>query len=244
MIPVLDVLDGVALQARSGERGRYRPVRSVLAGGADPVILGRAFRDELGLSLCYVADLGAIEGRSVDLELIAALAAEGLDLWIDAGIADVATASQVLSAGASRAVIGSETLPGLEALDALSAALPVDRLAFSLDLRGMRPVGGAPRVAEAGPLEIAGRSAAAGYRSLIVLDLDRVGARTGPAFQLLARLKRGQPDLDLIAAGGVRDRRDLERLADLGCAGALVATAIHTGRITRYDVDALRRLEE
>ena len=31
-------------------------------------------------------------------------------------------------------------------------------------------------------------------------------------------------------------RRDLERMRDAGCDGALVATAIHTGRITATDV--------
>ena len=46
-----------------GERERYRPVSSVLAGeDGDPLALARAFRSELGLDELYVADLDAITG--------------------------------------------------------------------------------------------------------------------------------------------------------------------------------------
>jgi len=44
----------------------------------------------------------------------------------------------------------------------------------------------------------------------------------------------------LLAGGGVRDPGDLRELAQLGCTGALVATALHDGRLTAEDVAAAR----
>jgi uncharacterized protein related to proFAR isomerase len=44
----------------------------------------------------------------------------------------------------------------------------------------------------------------------------------------------------LFAGGGVLTRKDLERMEDAGCDGALVASAIHAGRINAEDVAALR----
>ena len=41
-----------------------------------------------------------------------------------------------------------------------------------------------------------------------------------------------------MAGGGVLTRKDLERMEDAGCDGALVASAVHAGRITAEDVAA------
>ncbi len=48
------------------------------------------------------------------------------------------------------------------------------------------------------------------------------------------------PGVTLLAGGGVRNADDLRRLKASGCDAALVATALHDGRITAADVAALR----
>jgi uncharacterized protein related to proFAR isomerase len=40
----------------------------------------------------------------------------------------------------------------------------------------------------------------------------------------------------------VLSRRDLERMRDAGCDGALVASAIHNGRLTVGDLTAVSRM--
>ena len=63
VVPVIDLKDGTAVHAVRGERERYRPVNSTLAGDdGDPLALARAFRSALGLDELYVADLDAIGG--------------------------------------------------------------------------------------------------------------------------------------------------------------------------------------
>jgi phosphoribosylformimino-5-aminoimidazole carboxamide ribotide isomerase len=46
--------------------------------------------------------------------------------------------------------------------------------------------------------------------------------------------------VQLFAGGGVRGIADLRKVAHIGCAGALVATALHEGRLTRDDVTAVK----
>jgi phosphoribosylformimino-5-aminoimidazole carboxamide ribotide isomerase len=41
----------------------------------------------------------------------------------------------------------------------------------------------------------------------------------------------------LYAGGGIHGPEDLQRLSTYGIRGALVASALHDGRITRADVD-------
>jgi phosphoribosylformimino-5-aminoimidazole carboxamide ribotide isomerase len=49
------------------------------------------------------------------------------------------------------------------------------------------------------------------------------------------------PDIRLLAGGGVLTRRDLEGMRDAGCDGALVASAIHNGRLSAADLAAVSR---
>jgi len=60
---------------------------------------------------------------------------------------------------------------------------------------------------------------------------------------LVEALRRAHPDMELLAGGGIGSAHDLERLADAGLDGALVATALHDGRIGRDDVAAVRRAD-
>jgi HisA/HisF family protein len=231
VIGVIDLKDGVAVHAVRGERQRYRPVRSGLVEGADPVDVARALRDRLGLNELYVADLDAIAGGLGHDETLRALAAEA-ELMVDAGAGDAAGVERVLSLGAARAIVGTETLADAAAF----AKLPLDRLVLSLDMRAGEVLARDPELATLGPGEALARLTRAGLREAIVLDLARVGSGEGPDVELVRELHGRFPRLALLAGGGVRDAADLRALAQAGAAGALVATALHSGAIGRDDL--------
>jgi phosphoribosylformimino-5-aminoimidazole carboxamide ribotide isomerase len=221
----------VAVHAVRGERQRYRPVRSGLVEGADPVAVARALRDRLGLRELYVADLDAIAGGRGHDDVLRALAAEA-ELMVDAGVGDAAGVERVLSLGVARAIVGTETLAEAAAF----AELPLDRLVLSLDMRGGRVLARDSELATLGPGEALARLTRAGLREAIVLDLARVGSGEGPDVGLLGELHGRFPQLALLAGGGVRDAADLRALGQAGAAGALVATALHSGAIGRDDL--------
>ena len=90
----------------------------------------------------------------------------------------------------------------------------------------MRPMAGSSAA------ELAVRAADAGVGSVIVLDLARIGTGAGIDLHMMDDIRRAAPRLTLLAGGGVRDSADLRALAAVGCDGALVATALLSGRIT------------
>jgi phosphoribosylformimino-5-aminoimidazole carboxamide ribotide isomerase len=231
VIGVIDLKDGLAVHAVRGERQRYRPVRSGLVDGADPVAVARALRDRLGLRELYVADLDAIAGGRGHDDVLRALATEA-ELMVDAGVGDAAGVERVLALGAARAIVGTETLKNAAAF----AELPLERLVLSLDMRAGRVLARDPELATLGPDEALARLARAGLRETIVLDLARVGSGEGPDVGLLGELHGRFPQLALLAGGGVRDAADLRALGQAGAAGALVATALHSGAIGRDDL--------
>jgi phosphoribosylformimino-5-aminoimidazole carboxamide ribotide isomerase len=234
VIPVIDLKGGAAVHAVRGQRERYRPLRSGLVGGSDPLRVARAFRGELELDELYVADLDAIAGGSPHREALAALAQEAR-VMVDAGVTDLVAARPLLELGVARVVIGTETLADEAALERL-ADLP---LVLSLDLRDGRLLSPVPELARLGPSEALARLTRSGVREVIVLDLARVGSGVGPQVELVGELCTRFPDLELLAGGGVRDLADLRALAAGGAAGALVATALHAGAIGGDELRAL-----
>ena len=246
VLGVLDLLAGRAVHARGGRRDSYEPVRTVagVAIDGDAVELARTYLRRFGLTEFYAADLDAIANRPPQDTLVASIAALGAPLWLDAGIASVTAARHALELAAAVVVVGLETMPSYDALAEICASAGGDRVAFSLDLRDGEPVVDSEGSAIRGepPPVVAARAAAAGVGALIVIDLARVGMGTGMDLALIARVREAAPGLTLLAGGGVRGADDLARLADAGCDGALVATALHDGRLGAEDVAAARRL--
>ncbi|MGH8698271.1 MAG: HisA/HisF-related TIM barrel protein [Vicinamibacterales bacterium] len=246
VIGVVDLRGGLAVHARGGVRGQYAPVDAVAGSRierGDPLALTRAYIDRLGLTELYAADLDAILERPPQDTVIAALAALGAPLWVDAGVSTVDRARRLLALGVHRVIVGLETLPSYAALRAICDASGGGRVAFSLDLRDGEPVVARGGIAPGDPPDrLAARAADAGAGTIIVLDLARVGAGVGLDLDTIATIRRAVPHLTLLAGGGVRGSGDLERLAGAGCDGALVATALHTGLIGAEDIAAAAQL--
>lgn len=249
IIPVLDLAGGVAVHARAGDRIHYAPLKSHLVPESvgDPAALLRAFHATLGVHECYLADLDAIQGGAIQRSLIRQLAEFHTGfagaLLVDAGANLPGGALEVLSCGASEVVVGLETLHAFADLVAILDVVSSSRVVFSLDLRLGNPVLH-PSMRDAsgsGPdaLSLAGQAAAAGIATLLLLDLGRIGTGCGVDLGLIEVLRRRFPGIRLLAGGGILTRRDLERMRDAGCDGALIASAIHTGRVNAADLAEL-----
>ncbi|HYH17931.1 MAG TPA: HisA/HisF-related TIM barrel protein [Azospirillum sp.] len=232
VIPVLDLRNGGVVHARRGERGRYPPLDSTLCAGNGPVAVVRGLLGLFAFRVIYVADLDAIEGtgdNGAALDRLAAAFPE-VGFWVDAGFRNAEQVRGFLARGTGDAVLGSESLDGIEPLAVLKAEPAGRRIVLSLDFRDRF----------VGPPDLPGRTDLWPHR-VIAMTLARVGSGAGPDRDRLADLRRAAPHAALFAAGGVRDAADLWDLAAQGVAGALVATALHDGRIGRATLEALAR---
>jgi phosphoribosylformimino-5-aminoimidazole carboxamide ribotide isomerase len=235
VVGVIDLKGGAAVRGVAGRREDYRPVESRLCPTAEPAAVARAYALQLGLEEVYLADLDAIAGGPPAWEVYAAVRGAGLRLWVDAGVRGAGLALELAAAGVESVVVGLETLESLDVVEHLAGRLG-GRLVFSLDLHAGLPLG---RLAGA-PEEIVSAVLARGVRRVLVLDLGRVGVGEGVGTEeLCARLAAPNPGVEVAAGGGVRGRADLERLKAAGVSAALVASALHDGRLTRADLAGL-----
>jgi phosphoribosylformimino-5-aminoimidazole carboxamide ribotide isomerase len=246
VIGVVDLRNGHAVHALAGHRELYQPVHTVAGRtirSGDAVALGRIYVEHLGIRELYVADLDALAGRPPQDAAVSDLAAIGATLLLDAAITSVDSARRALTIGADRVVVALETLPGFDALEDVCIAAGSSRVAFSLDLRNGRPIvatGGRISAATT-PSALAARAKDAGAGTVIVIDLARVGTAGGLDVELLADIRAATSGLTLLAGGGVRGAEDLARLSEVGCDGALVATALHDGRIGASEIASVAR---
>jgi phosphoribosylformimino-5-aminoimidazole carboxamide ribotide isomerase len=236
IIPVIDVLNGVAVHGIRGERERYQPLKSTLCRSADPLDIALTF-ESLGFNRLYLADLDAILGKSANFSLYQKIMAQTrLDLMVDAGTADITKAKKVLATEVSKIVIGSETLDSLDFLRQSVKAFGEDKVVVSIDLKEGKVLSASEAIASMDAVSVAQKLASLGVRQIILLDLDRVGTEHGINLALLRSVLE-KTGVEVLVGGGIRSLQELEELRNLGVSGALVATILHNGKL---EVDELK----
>ena len=238
IIPVIDLSDKQVVRGVGGRRSEYRPLVSPLSPSSRPLDVARGIRTHVGLSEIYLADLNAIAGGPADIATVRTLTADGFRLWVDPGIRDYIEVYPLIEhGGVEDVVVGLETVLSPDVLQTIIIEHG-ERIIFSLDLRAGEPLGDRQAWDGGDARMIAERVIGMGVRRLLVLDLAHVGMGQGLGTEALcAFLAATYPEVEISAGGGVRGPRDLVRLRASGVRAALVASALHDGRLTRADME-------
>jgi phosphoribosylformimino-5-aminoimidazole carboxamide ribotide isomerase len=240
IIPVIDLKGGQVVRGIAGRRAEYQPIKSRLVATCAPCDVAAAFLG-LGLQTIYLADLDAIAGADPNWRVYSALLDIGARLVVDAGVASVRAAERLAEfrcCGAMLAgiVAALETVPSPESARQIAAAIGSDWLVFSLDLTGRRMMTSTAAWQRFTPLSCAAWVLDAQIRRLIVLDVAAVGVGSGPTtLDLCREIRRHDRAAEIISGGGIRGREDLGLLEEAGCDAALVASALHDGRLSVGD---------
>lgn len=216
VIPVLDIRQGQVVQAVGGDRALYEPVQSTLTRSVDPVQVIDDLLRFAPFPVFYLADLDAIMGETAQRHLIVELCRrhQNLEFWVDAG--PLPQPDEDIPPN-FRPVLGTEF--------ACDWAVRDDHTILSLDFdqEGLRGGDGIWAKPDTWPARV------------IVMCLHRVGSMEGPDFALLGQIRKIRPDCELIAAGGVRDAKDVRQLLEAGM-DVLVASVLHQGNITAEEI--------
>jgi phosphoribosylformimino-5-aminoimidazole carboxamide ribotide isomerase len=232
VLPVLDLCKGGVVHARGGRREHYLPLASPSCSNSSPLSRVARLLQLYSFQNLYLADLDAIRGEGDNSSVIGAIARDypGLELWVDAGVASRERIEYLFTLGVARPIVGTETLPDVEAWQWLQAASWADRLVLSLDYRGGCFLG-PPELNQQPTLWPA---------TIIAMSLDRVGSKKGPDWWLLERLRQKRPHGGkLLAAGGIRGVEDLMQLAVWGASGVLLASALYDGSVGAVELQQL-----
>jgi len=218
---VLDILNGAVVHAVRGERSRYEPVSgfSTIVSTSEPLDILR----ELHPREVYVADLDLLTGRGDNLAVIRKISA-ATKTMADTGISNIRDLDRLPAS--VTLVLGTETA----SLQLIEKAAREYRVVVSIDMMKRKVLTRDPELAGQTPLQLLQRLNGMKLEGIILLELDRVGTSSGLDVQFLeeAAAVANHP---LILGGGVKGEEDLMALQEMGFSGALLATALHNGRI-------------
>ena len=197
----------------------------------DPVAVARRF-DAAGARWIHVVDLDAArDGGNPNISVVEAICANvSASVQTGGGVRTVADASERLSAGVERVVVGSAAVEHPEVVEELAALHP-GQVAVGLDARG-RDVAIHGWTTETGLdlVMLAGQFARPGVAAIISTDIGRDGTLEGPGDGPYRALLDAL-DVPVIASGGVGSLDDLRGL-DRRLAGVIVGRAIYEKRFT------------
>ncbi len=215
-----DLKGGIVVKGVRGERQKYRPIAesSRLVRTSDPIGMIRDLRPKE----TYIADLDRIMGVGDHLAVITELSAMTRTM-ADIGVSD-ARGFSIASGVSGAAVLGTETAPW-----GVIEQCQGRRTVVSLDMKGGRTVCRDPLL-DKGPLEVIRMLNGLEVAAVILLDVARVGSGEGIDTELVTAAVSSSKH-DVIVGGGVRDASDLDLLERCGASGAIVASAVHDGRM-------------
>jgi phosphoribosylformimino-5-aminoimidazole carboxamide ribotide isomerase len=150
---------------------------------------------------------------------------------VDAGVTDLARAKRVLESRVSKVIIGTETLGSIGFVAEAVEFFGSEKIVVSLDLMSDKVLSKLEFDKSKDPVGLLREFQKMGVAQIIVLDLARVGSSEGVNLPVLKRMLMNH-NVKVLVGGGVRNIRDLVELKNLGVSGALLATALHSGRIT------------
>jgi phosphoribosylformimino-5-aminoimidazole carboxamide ribotide isomerase len=233
ILPALDVLDGRCVRLEGGD-----PARITVEGG-DPAAAALRFV-RAGARALHLVDLdGALEGiPAPDLVRRVAEAVPEASVQAAGGYRSLDAIAAGLEAGAARIVVGTAACSPRFLLAAVRRF--GEQLAVAIDARaGQVLANGWTRTSRMSVTDLAAACAAAGVAQVVVTSTERDGRLGGPDLGLLTDVLPYGPAV--VAAGGIAGLDDLRQLRAIGCAGAVLGSALWLGHVRLEDALALER---
>jgi phosphoribosylformimino-5-aminoimidazole carboxamide ribotide isomerase len=224
VFPSVDITDGRCVRLMQGSYGNERVYSD------DPVRVALGFC-RAGARWLHIVDLdGARDGDQSNRELVLEVVrSAACPVQAGGGLRTIDDITEVVAAGAGRAMVGAEALDDLGALHGLCARFG-ERVAALIEARSGN--GSSEKSTATNGIALPDALQAledAGVAMIVYVDLDRDGTTSGPNLDELERLAT-LTDVPLIAAGGITsldDVRAVARLHDMGVRGAVVGRALY-----------------
>jgi len=232
LIFVMDLLDGVVVHAKKGEREKYQPIHlfSSIINTSDPVQV----IEEIKPVEVYIADLNRVMNTGSNKDIIKEIRNKNRKtrIMIEYGIRGLYDLKEAAEAEiADNIVLGTETT----SMDLLARASKSDisgDISVSIDLFNKEVLTNDMKM-KLDPLLLIKALNEYPIRDVIVLELDRVGTKSGIDFDFLARAVEFS-EHNILCGGGVRSSEDVRKIEEIGVKGTLVATAVHDRAIPLF----------
>lgn len=236
IIPVIDILNSMAVHAIKGERYKYKPLKSKILNSSDPLQIIKILKHKFDFKEIYIADLDAIIKRKPNHELLLKiLDIPELNVMLDPGIIDETDILIYSRYNLSKLILGLETIKNFEVIKEGVREIGNNRLTISIDMYQGTILSNLNDLKNQSPLKLVKILKKLDIKEIILLDLFRVGQKLGGIPPLFMKF-RDQFQGHILIGGGVKEFKDLKMMVNNKFSGVLIATALYDGSLNIDDL--------
>ena len=233
IIPAIDLIEGKCVRLSKGDYATQKTYNE------NPLEVAKAFEDH-GIEYLHLVDLdGAKSEHIVNHKVLETIAAKtSLKIDFGGGLKSDEDLRIAFESGANQITGGSIAVKKPKVFEQWITQYGNEKIILGADVQNKR-------IAINGWLETSGyplcdfiqNYQSKGIQYVICTDISKDGMLEGPAFELYEDLLQKQPQIKLIASGGISTFEELPKLANLGCEGTIIGKAIYENKIALKDLE-------
>ena len=233
IIPAIDLIDGKCVRLSKGDYSTQKTYSE------NPLEVAKAFEAH-GIEYLHLVDLDGAKSKHIVNHKVLQTIATKTSLKIDfgGGLKSNEDLKIAFESGAHQITGGSIAVKEPKTFEQWITTYGSDKIILGADVQG-------DSIATDGWLETSDHRLvdfvkdfyAKGIQYVICTDISKDGMLQGPSFDVYQNLLQEQPNIKLIASGGISAFEELPKLEAMGCEGTIIGKAIYENKI------ALKELE-
>ena len=221
ILPAIDIIDGKPVRLYQGS---YEKVREV---AKDVFEAAKTFTEE-GATWLHIVDLdGAKLGKPVNTEIILKVVRElKVFVQVGGGIRNMEELDFYIQNGVKRCILGTSALKDRDFLK--EAVLKYgDKIAVGIDAKNSKvSLEGWIEQSEKDFCQMGKKMEKMGVKTIIVTDILSDGTLQDVNFPIIKKFKE-EVNVNIIASGGVKDIKDIEKLKELDIYGVIAGSSLY-----------------
>lgn len=228
IIPAIDLIDGKCVRLSQGDYAQKTVYNE------NPLEVAKMFADA-GISRLHLVDLDGAKAHHIVNHKVLERITSGTGLIVDfgGGLKSDDDLRIAFECGASMVTGGSIAVKNPDVFSSWINRFGGEKIILGADVKDEKiAVGGWIETTDLDLMPFIKNYMQQGISKVICTDISKDGMLQGPAIGLYKKMLAEEPDMYLIASGGVSSMRDIELLHEALVPAVITGKAIYEGRIT------------
>ncbi len=234
IIPAIDIIDGKCVRLSQGDYNSKKIYNE------NPLEVAKEFEAH-GIQYLHLVDLdGAKSKHIVNYKILERIAGQtSLKVDFGGGLKSDEDLKIAFESGANQITGGSIAVKEPATFFSWLERFGAEKIILGADAKNEKvAVSGWLEDSEEELIPFIQKYSENGVKYVICTDIAKDGMLEGPSFELYEKILEKNPELNLIASGGIATFDDLPRLQEIGCEGAILGKAIYEGRISLKQLES------
>lgn len=233
IIPAIDIIEGQCVRLSKGDYDTKKVYNE------NPLEVAKAFEDS-GIEYLHLVDLDGAKSKHIVNHKILESIATHTRLKIDfgGGLKSDKDLQIAFESGAQQITGGSIAVSDKALFLDWVAKFGSQKIILGADTKdGKIATGGWKESSDLQIEKFISDFVKEGIEYVISTDISKDGMLEGPSVDLYTSILKKNPELKLIASGGISNLRDLEDVFEIGCEGVIIGKAIYENRISLKELE-------